>query len=712
MISFSIRSLTTLALVFFLNLTFGQTINRYTQNSRTVALLDVMARNNETGNGEVYALSQILKIAGIPYIETTNVNVAAQYGFIISSSRLNNATFLKIERDTLTAFVNRGGIFIAPNVQATNMFNLFGLTNAVTNNTMHRITFDTVLAAQECRWLDDTAEVTISLGKLAYATTIPTRVYSVNASGKVIGRYETNDIAIVRNSFGNGTTYALPASYKQLIQFPQMNKDYEAQRIYSNGFEPSADAVTLFIKGIYNRFVQNATWTHTIPGTSLSALMITHDVDSRTAYDTMGAFADYEYNMGYRAHYLLTTRYIHDDWMTDFYDANSSTSTQVNDLLNKNHILGSHSVMHLPDFDNEARFPLGTRGLNKDTYLPFYSGIADTTIGGSVYGETEVSKSIIETDYPVTVKTFRSGYLLYNKKMVNALDSLGYRYNSSFSACDVLSNFPYRSRYDLNSEGLVATNLWEVPMTISDVFPNDPINDGNYSQKVSIWLDVINRTQKNYAPSVLLIHPNRMWKVQAQMDFISQLPAGVLITDLETYGDYWRARDTFKFTSNRIVDTVTITIPANQFPLHPGISIVVDKGQELAAVKVLDSNGNPVTFYQNNWETNSLILTFGTTFARVTSAPAEEYISELKVNCYPNPFTEKAFVDFTLVEGSDVTVTISDITGKTAMTLTSGYYDAGKHSLNLNASSLKAGIYFCKVKAGNFEVTRKLVCSK
>lgn len=66
MISFSIRSLATLALVFFLNLTFGQTINRYTQNSRTVALLDVMARNNETGNGEVYALTQILKIAGIP----------------------------------------------------------------------------------------------------------------------------------------------------------------------------------------------------------------------------------------------------------------------------------------------------------------------------------------------------------------------------------------------------------------------------------------------------------------------------------------------------------------------------------------------------------------------------------------------------------------------------------------------------------------------
>lgn len=577
---------------------------------------------------------------------------------------------------------------------------------------MHRITFDPVLAAQECRWLEDTAEVTISLGKLAYATTIPTRVYSVNASGKVIARYETNEIALVRNTYGNGATYALPASFKQLIQFPQMNKDYEAQRIYSNGFEPSADAVTLFIKGIYYRFVQNATSTHTIPGTSLSALMITHDVDSRTAYDTMGAFASYEYNMGYRAHYLLTTRYINDDWMTDFYYANTSTNAQVNDLLNKNHILGSHSVMHLPDFDNELIFPLGPRGLTKTTYQPGYNSVLGKTINGNVYGETEVSKSIIESEYPVTVKSFRAGYLLYHKKLVNALDSLGYRYNSSFSACDVLSNFPYRPRYDLNSESQLASNLWEIPMTISDVFQSDPITEFNYSQKVAIWLNVINRTQKNYAPSVLLIHPNRMWKVQAQMDFISQLPAGVLITDLETYGDYWRARDTFRFASNRIVDTVTITIPANQFPLHPGISIVVDKGQQLALVKVVDSNGNPVTFYQNNWETNSLILTFGTTFARVTSAPAEEFISELKVNCYPNPFTERAFVDFTLVEGSDVTVTISDITGKTAMTLASGYYDSGKHSLNLNASSLKAGIYFCKVKAGNFEVTRKLVCSK
>lgn len=686
--------------------------NWFSERGRTIALLDLTVKNSELDNAELYSATHLLKLAGIPFIISDKVDSVLNYGFILCSSKINNSTFTTQESDSLIAYVDNGGILIAPNVSATSFLNLFGLASSSTSDGMHRMTFDTVLASQECRWINDSAEVTISLGKASYATTINTRVYT-EAGGNVIGRYETSASAIVRNAFGSGFTYALGTSFRSMILIPQVNKDSEAQRIYSNGFEPTSDALMFFIKGIYDKFIPNAVWSHTSMGTSKSTLMISHDVDSRTASDSMYAFADYEASKGIKAHYMITVRYISDDWMSDFYDSTCVSNIQY--LLGKNQLIGSHSIMHVPDFDNDSIFPLGQRGLNRFTYLPYYTN--GNTSGGSVYGETEVSKNVLETDFPIEIKTFRTGYLLYNKMMANALDTLGYQFNSSFSACDVLTNFPFQSRYNLDSHDQLPNNLWELPMTISDVFKTDLISPTNYLQKVDIWLDVLKRARKNNAPTILLIHPNRLWKVQAEMSFIDQLPTAVFISDIESYGNFWKARDAFTFTSLKNADTLIITIPISCFPLHPKLSLIVDNGQDIEKIKVQSSLGNSIVHSSFPWESNSKIITFTNGLPVNESIVQTQSISSslpdseqtLRVGCYPNPIVDHIKIEFQLDSSSEVSIKITDLMGKTVKSLGSTWFSAGINVQSFNTSGLLPGIYFCTLTTFNTKVVKKLI---
>jgi len=62
-----------------------------------------------------------------------------------------------------------------------------------------------------------------------------------------------------------------------------------------------------------------------------------------------------------------------------------------------------------------------------------------------VLGETEVSKLLLEQDFGTMCRSFRAGFLDFNPKLINALDTLGYAFNSTFSANDVLTDFPYLS---------------------------------------------------------------------------------------------------------------------------------------------------------------------------------------------------------------------------------------------------------------------------
>ncbi|MBL7836615.1 MAG: T9SS type A sorting domain-containing protein, partial [Bacteroidetes bacterium] len=75
---------------------------------------------------------------------------------------------------------------------------------------------------------------------------------------------------------------------------------------------------------------------------------------------------------------------------------------------------------------------------------------------------------------------------------------------------------------------------------------------------------------------------------------------------------------------------------------------------------------------------------------------------------YPNPFSNNSEVLIWLSTGSDVTVEITDISGKVIKTVTYSELNAGNHYLSLNADGLSAGVYFYTVKTATHSVTRKM----
>jgi hypothetical protein len=76
---------------------------------------------------------------------------------------------------------------------------------------------------------------------------------------------------------------------------------------------------------------------------------------------------------------------------------------------------------------------------------------------------------------------------------------------------------------------------------------------------------------------------------------------------------------------------------------------------------------------------------------------------------YPNPFNPTTTIGYDLAADANVEVAIYNVLGERVRTLCSEWRPAGYHHLELNAQDLAAGIYFCRLTAGSYTETRKMV---
>lgn len=84
---------------------------------------------------------------------------------------------------------------------------------------------------------------------------------------------------------------------------------------------------------------------------------------------------------------------------------------------------------------------------------------------------------------------------------------------------------------------------------------------------------------------------------------------------------------------------------------------------------------------------------------------------ELSQN-YPNPFNPVTTIDFSIGESTDVKLVVYNVLGQKVKTLKDEYMAAGKHSIKFDAQGLASGVYFYSLKAGDFNVTKKLMVLK
>jgi type IX secretion system substrate protein len=79
---------------------------------------------------------------------------------------------------------------------------------------------------------------------------------------------------------------------------------------------------------------------------------------------------------------------------------------------------------------------------------------------------------------------------------------------------------------------------------------------------------------------------------------------------------------------------------------------------------------------------------------------------------YPNPFNPVTNIKFSIPEGSFVTLTVFDITGKVVATLVNQQLAAGNYNYDYNASNLATGIYLYKISAADFSSVKKMMLVK
>ncbi len=79
---------------------------------------------------------------------------------------------------------------------------------------------------------------------------------------------------------------------------------------------------------------------------------------------------------------------------------------------------------------------------------------------------------------------------------------------------------------------------------------------------------------------------------------------------------------------------------------------------------------------------------------------------------YPNPFNPSTTISWQSPVGSWQTLKVYDLLGREVATLVDEYKEAGRHSIEFDASSLSSGVYFYKLQAGDFFSTKKLILMK
>lgn len=93
---------------------------------------------------------------------------------------------------------------------------------------------------------------------------------------------------------------------------------------------------------------------------------------------------------------------------------------------------------------------------------------------------------------------------------------------------------------------------------------------------------------------------------------------------------------------------------------------------------------------------------------RSTARPNAPMVMEL--NAYPNPAGESATISFTLTEASQVSLILRDLQGREVVNVASNQeFSEGQHSIALDLSKVRAGVYFLNLQTPDQFLTEKVV---
>ena len=126
-----------------------------------------------------------------------------------------------------------------------------------------------------------------------------------------------------------------------------------------------------------------------------------------------------------------------------------------------------------------------------------------------------------------------------------------------------------------------------------------------------------------------------------------------------------------------------------------------------AANTSYDAQATPITIHPDG-ETTPLRLAIGTE-AYVNSKADAVLPDEVRLSAYPNPIKQTGTLEYTLPEAAEVTLRVYDVLGRRVATLAEGAQEAGRHAVQLKASTLSNGVYFGRLETGTQTQTQKMI---
>ena len=503
-------------------------------NTYTIALYTI--------DTDTSMLERIFKTAGLPYRLCTTLDEIGDASILFLDLSMNHpVTFSKRELKVLYNFVSKGGTVVGNEVLATRYGSLKALFGYKSYHPTKKHKQLLLKITPYFTYLNQEEERKYRLSgtqRGPYTNDIEV------GTAKVIASYEDTHVAITLNHYGEGDALLLGVSLFDLRYRNLFGKDYNANKVYANGYEPLSDMIVFLLQGIYTKKLGTTMMLNTAKGANHATVVITHDVDYEHSMKNIEAFVDLEREQSVKATYTIQTKYIKDYKDNPFFD--SSTIGYILDAQKRGFEIASHTVLHTENFFTLA---MGDCKEHYPQYKPFSMGELEDSGTPTLCGELKVSKSLLLGSGVKEVVSFRSGHLYYNPHLPQVMEKLGYRFSSCFSAEDVLTYFPYRYVYDyetLSNE----SKIWELPLTYEDeAFP--PLYF-----RVDDALHLFEKLYRHGGVFTLLIHPDLTFKrlknldISFQKAFIEGLPDDVWIDTMKEVGTFWDQRDRIVFRYN------------------------------------------------------------------------------------------------------------------------------------------------------------------
>jgi hypothetical protein len=347
------------------------------------------------------------------------------------------------------------------------------------------------------------------------------------------------------------------------------------------------------------------------------------------------------------------------------------------------------------------------------------SVIRNATITGGVYSFEIWSRSTGASSLRVGGTSY---YFNFNSAALNNPTLPGI--NSKYSGDGATSD------YDLMTVGLVSGQL-AVTITYKgngagtgDILSSSP-TDGELMCKVN--LDITNSSQTANLSWDLVNSGMNTPTFQALTEVFSGSDAAVLPIQLSSFSGNFVSQSSVTINWTTMSEVNNYGFYVQKLNAGTNSFVRIDEsfiaGQtnstEPQSYSYTDKNvsGSEVQYRLEQIDNNSLTNFYGPIIVSmnpsgVKDGDAVPAMFKLTQN-FPNPFNPSTKISFSLATAGYTTLRVYNVIGQEVATLYNGVAEAGRlYVVNLDATNLNSGIYFCKLVSGSSTEVRKIVAVK